>query len=166
MITPDWVRMMARYNRWQNDNLIGSAATLSDDQRRQEGGSFFGSIHATFNHLIWADRYWMYRFTGSPKPEGGMAESRIVYEDWNDLRAARLVLDQSIADWAQTLDPTWLETEISWFSGSKQAMVTKAVTQAVTHFFNHQTHHRGQIHALLTRFGAMPHDTDLVFMEG
>jgi uncharacterized damage-inducible protein DinB len=166
MITPDWVRMMARYNHWQNLNLTGSAATLSDDIRKQESGSFFGSIHATFNHLIWADRYWMYRFTGSPKPQGGMAESRIVYDEWDQLLAARLVLDQTITDWAQTLDPAWLETEISWFSGAKQVVVTQPVTQAVTHFFNHQTHHRGQIHALLTRFGATPHDTDLVFMEG
>lgn len=166
MVTPAYVQMMARYNRWQNDNLIKTAAELSDDQRKEESGAFFGTIHATFNHLVWADRYWMYRFTGSPKPQGGMAQSRLLYEAWDELLVARAQLDQDIIEWAEALDPLWLKTDISWFSGSQQRVITQPIGQAVAHFFNHQTHHRGQIHALLTRFGAMPQDTDLVFLEG
>jgi uncharacterized damage-inducible protein DinB len=165
MITPAYVQMMARYNQWQNDNLTTAAAQLRDDQRKEEGGAFFGTIHATFNHLIWADRYWMYRFTGSQKPPGGMAQSRLLYEQWDDLLLARATLDQTIIAWADGLDPAWLETDISWFSGSKQKVMAQPIAQAVTHVFNHQTHHRGQIHALLTRFGVVPQDTDLVFME-
>ena len=165
MITPAYARMMARYNQWQNTNLYEAADTLDESLRREETGVWFGSIFATFNHLIWADRYWMYRFTGSKKPAGGMAESRFVYDTWPDLRQARTALDHSILNWAETVDPAWLSGEISWFSGSKQAVITQATAQAVTHFFNHQTHHRGQIHALLTRFGCKPHDTDLVFLE-
>jgi uncharacterized damage-inducible protein DinB len=165
MISPAYVQMMARYNRWQNENLYSAADRLDDTIRRQETGVWFGSLFSTFNHILWADRYWMYRFTGSPKPSGGMAESRIVYDDWDELKQARIPLDQAIIAWAHDVDPTWLTSELTWFSGSKQAMMSQSTSQAVMHFFNHQTHHRGQIHALLTRFGVMPDDTDLVFMH-
>ena len=81
------------------------------------------------------------------------------------MRQARILLDQTILAWADAVQPDWLDSEISWFSGSKQVVITQAMAQAVIHFFNHQTHHRGQIHALLTRFGCKPHDTDLIFLE-
>ena len=164
MITPAYVQMMARYNQWQNNNLYSAAGHLDDATRRQEAGAWFGSVFATLNHILWADRYWMYRFTGSEKPKGSMADSRIVFDDWHELHQARGLLDQTILDWAHHLDPVWLDGEISWFSGAQQAVVAQPTAQAVVHFFNHQTHHRGQIHALLTRFGAKPHDTDLVFL--
>jgi uncharacterized damage-inducible protein DinB len=164
MITPAYVQLMARYNQWQNDNLYSAAGQLGDSVIRQETGAWFGTIFATFNHILWADRYWMHRFTGSDKPKGGMAESRIVFDDWADLLQARKNLDQTILDWADNLDPDWLETELSWFSGAKQSTMSQPISLAVVHFFNHQTHHRGQIHALLTRFGAKPQDTDLVFL--
>ena len=65
---------MARYNRWQNENLYGVADTLTDGERRRERGAFFGSIHATLNHLLWADQIWMNRLAGSPRPEGGIPD--------------------------------------------------------------------------------------------
>jgi uncharacterized damage-inducible protein DinB len=164
MITPAYAQMMARYNQWQNTNLYEAADPLDETILREDTGVWFGSIFATFNPLIWADLYWMYRVTGSEKPKGGMAESRIVYDNWQDLRQARVTLDQSILSWADHLDPNWLLGEISWFSGAKQAVITQPTAQAVVHFFNHQTHHRGQIHALLTRFGRKPQDTDLIFL--
>ena len=63
MIDPAYVQRMARYNRWQNANLYGVADTLSDEERRRERGAFFGSIHKTLSHLLWADQIWMSRFT-------------------------------------------------------------------------------------------------------
>ena len=70
MIDTAYVQRMARYNRWQNRNLYGVADTLSDDERRRERGAFFGSIHKTLSHLLWADRIWMSRFTPDvPKPQ-------------------------------------------------------------------------------------------------
>ena len=67
MIDVHYVRCMARYNRWQNENLYGAADTLSDAERRGDRGAFFGSIHATLNHLLWADRIWMSRLAGTPR---------------------------------------------------------------------------------------------------
>jgi uncharacterized damage-inducible protein DinB len=68
MIDLGYVQRMARYNRWQNDNIYGVADTLPDTERRRDRGAFFGSIHATLSHLLWADRIWMNRLAGTPRP--------------------------------------------------------------------------------------------------
>ena len=62
MITPAHAHMMARYNRWQNRSLYAAVVTLSDAQRREDKGAFFGSLHKTLAHILWADRVWMSRF--------------------------------------------------------------------------------------------------------
>src|SRR3979409_86306 len=83
MITPDYVRTMATYNRWQNENLYGAAEALSDEVRKQQRGAFFGSIHATLNHLVWGDQIWMSRFAGTPRPKAdGIPNSLRTYEIW------------------------------------------------------------------------------------
>jgi uncharacterized damage-inducible protein DinB len=93
MIDTGYVQRMARYNRWQNQNLYGVADALSDAERRRERGAFFGSIHATLNHLLWADRIWMHRLADTPKPDGGIPESVSIYDDWNDLKHERAAFD-------------------------------------------------------------------------
>ncbi len=83
MITLAYVRTMADYNRWQNRNLYGCADKLSDQQRKEQRGAFFGSIHATLNHLVWADQIWMSRFAGTPRPKAaGIPDSIAMYERW------------------------------------------------------------------------------------
>lgn len=164
MIDLAYVQRMARYNRWQNENLYGAADRLSDAARRQERGAFFGSIHATLNHLLWADHQWMSRFSDWPKPSVGIPGSVALYPDWNDLARERARADAKLIVWADTLDPEWLAGDLAWFSGAIKADVTRPVWQVVTHFFNHQTHHRGQVHAMLTQAGGTPHDTDLFVM--
>jgi uncharacterized damage-inducible protein DinB len=155
---------MARYNRWQNENLYGAADTLSDDERRRERGAFFGSIHKTLSHLMWADRIWMSRFAGTPKPEGGIPQSVSLYPDWGELKRVRSAFDQTIIDWTDNLDPAWLAGDLTWFSGAAKKELTRPAGLLVTHFFNHQTHHRGQVHCMLTQAGAKPADTDLTLL--
>ena len=88
MITPEYVRAMASYNRWQNENLYGAADTLTDAQRKEQRGAFFGSIHGTLNHLLWGDQIWMSRFAGTPKPKAPASRiSASMYESWDDLKA-------------------------------------------------------------------------------
>ena len=90
MITSDYVRTMASYNRWQNESLYGAAGTLTDAQRKEQRGAFFGSIHGTLNHLLWADQMWMSRFAGTPRPKGKRpADSTAECETWDELKAAR-----------------------------------------------------------------------------
>jgi uncharacterized damage-inducible protein DinB len=164
MIDPGYVRRLARYNRWQNDNLYGVADTLSDAERRRERGAFFGSIHATLNHLLWADRIWMSRLAGTPRPTGGIPESVSLYGDWNELKRERAAFDRTILDWAERLDDAALAGELTWYSAAVKAERRQPIWLLVTHMFNHQTHHRGQVHCMLTQAGGKPGDTDLPFM--
>jgi uncharacterized damage-inducible protein DinB len=161
MIDLGYVQRMARYNRWQNANLYRVADALSDDERRRERGAFFGSIHKTLSHLLWADRMWMSRFTDLPRPEGGIPESVSMYPDWDGLKRERADFDTRIVAWADRLDPAWLAGNLTWYSGAAKRDLTNAKWLLVTHMFNHQTHHRGQVHCMLTQAGGRPDSTDL-----
>ena len=166
MITSDYVRTMASYNRWQNESLYGAADTLTDAQRKEQRGAFFGSIHGTLNHLLWADQMWMSRFAGTPRPKGKRpADSTAECETWDDLKAARGAFDATIIGWAAALEASWLQGELTWFSGAAGREVTKPKWLLVTHMFNHQTHHRGQVHCMLTQCGVKPGATDLPFQR-
>jgi uncharacterized damage-inducible protein DinB len=164
MIDRAYIQRMARYNRWQNENLCGVADQLSDAERRQERRAFFGSIHKTLSHLLWADRIWMSCFTDLPRPPGGIPESASVYPDWTELKEERARFDRAIIDWADAVDPPWLAADYTYYSGAIKREVTKPRWVLVVHMFNHQTHHRGQVHCMLTQAGGKPHDTDLPFM--
>ena len=164
MIALGYVRAMAEYNRWQNENQYGAAEGLSDTARKEPRGAFFGSIHATLNHLLWADQIWMSRFAGTPKPKApGIPESVGMYESWDDLKRERTAFDQVILDWAARLDPAWLEGDLTWLSGAVGRELSRPKWLLVTHMFNHQTHHRGQVHCMLTQAGVRPGTTDLPF---
>ena len=167
MITPAFVRTMADYNRWQNQNLYACADQLSDAQRREPRGAFFGSIHATLNHLLWGDQIWMSRFAGTPKPKAeGIPNSVAMYEGWEELKRERQAFDKVIIDWAEQVDPAWLEGDLTYFSGGAGRDLTRPKWLLVTHLFNHQTHHRGQVHCMLTQAGVKPGATDLPFPRG
>ena len=161
MIDPAYVRRMARYNRWQNANLYGVADALPDEERRRERGAFFGSVHQTLSHLLWGDRIWMSRFTDVPKPEGGIPGSVSLYQDWDLLKRERAAFDETMIAWADGLDTSWLADDLTYYSGGAKRDITRPKWLLVTHMFNHQTHHRGQVHCMLTQAGGKPHDTDL-----
>jgi len=164
MIDSGYVQRLARYNRWQNENLYGVADTLSDAERRRERGAFFGSIHGTLSHLLWADRIWMSRFAGTPRPAGGIPESVSLYGDWGELKRERAAFDGVIVDWAERLDDDAVAGDLTWFSNAVKAEVSRPRWLLLTHLFNHQTHHRGQVHCMLTQAGGKPGDTDLFIM--
>jgi uncharacterized damage-inducible protein DinB len=165
MITPDYARAMAVYNRWQNRSLYREADALTDAERKEPRGAFFGSIHGTLSHLLFGDQIWMHRFAGTPAPKvKSIAESVSAIPDWADLKQQRGAFDEVIIDWAERLDPDWLAGDLTWYSGALGREATKPRALLVIHFFNHQTHHRGQVHCLLTQFKRKPDDTDLPFM--
>lgn len=164
MITPDYCRTMANYNAWQNENLLAAADGLSDAERKEDRGAFFRSIAGTLSHLLWADLVWMARFTGVEAPQVGIADSPMLWPDWAPYRAARREQDAVIGVWAEGQTDDSLGGDVTWFSGVLGREVSKPRALLVAHMFNHQTHHRGQVHAMLTAAGAMPGDTDLPFM--
>lgn len=164
MISPDHAQLMARYNRWQNQNLFGAAETLSDDERQAERGAYFGSIMGTLNHILWADRLWLSRYQETERPPQTNPQSRFLHSDWEALKVDRMATDQRIIDWTGSLTPQALERDLVWVSALAGGEIRQPLWRTVAHFFNHQTHHRGQAHALLTAAGARPHDTDLMLI--
>jgi uncharacterized damage-inducible protein DinB len=164
MIDKAYMQKMAAYNRWQNENLYDAADNLSDEERKKARGAFWSSIHGTLNHLLWADHAWMSRFAGTPKVTVSIKQSTELYPDWGELKRARLEFDRIISDWARRIDPAWIEGDLTYYSGAVQRELSLPKWILVTHMFNHQTHHRGQVHAMLTQAGVKPGDTDIPFM--
>ncbi len=163
MITPAYARTMAAYNAEMNRRVYAAAGRLDEAARRAERGAFFGSIHATLSHLLWGDRTWMSRFAGWDKPVS-MGGSTALYDDFAALSAARAADDARLEAWAAGLTDAWLAGDLTWFSGAAQRELTRPRALLVVHMFNHQTHHRGQVHAMLTAAGERTGDTDLPFI--
>ena len=161
MVTPDWCRMMAAYNAEMNRRLLAAAARLPDGTRRAPAGAFWGSLHGTLSHLLWGDMQWMARFDGGEKPPCGLRDSAAMVPDFTALTEGRHAMDGRIGRWAESLSPDWLAGDVAWYSGAAGRDLVRPAALLVTHFFNHQTHHRGQAHALLTAAGESTGDTDL-----
>ena len=155
----DHLRQMAAYNRWMNEKVYAAAATLPSGEVVADRGAFFGSIHGTFNHLLWADAAWMSRFTGSPMPEEKPERGNPIFGDFAEMHARRLKLDEDICSWADGLTEDWLVGDLTWFSAMAGREMTARKTAILIHMFNHQTHHRGQAHAMLTAAGQDTGDT-------
>ncbi|HEY2540618.1 MAG TPA: DinB family protein [Stellaceae bacterium] len=164
MITPGYVRTMAAYNAEMNRRLYGAAARLSEDERRLPRGAFWGSIHGTLTHILWGDRQWMSRFDNWPKPTTPIKESAAMIDDFADLTRERDEADANITLWASRIDDAWLAEDLVWFSGAANREIRASKGLLVAHFFNHQTHHRGQAHAMLTAAGQETGDTDLFLL--
>ncbi|EPX80238.1 DinB family protein [Litoreibacter arenae] len=164
MITVEYCRMMARYNAWQNRGLMEAMKSLKTAELTKDRKAFFGSIFGTANHLLWADRLWMSRFDGRLAPKGGIADSTTLHDNLQLYLGDRMRTDAQITRWAAGLKQIGLYGPLTWYSGAAGRQMSEPKAVCITHFFNHQTHHRGQIHAMLTAAGHNPGDTDLVFM--
>ena len=164
MITPDYVRTMAAYNAEMNRRVFAAASRLDDAARRADRGAFWGSIHRTLGHLLWADRVWMARLGVGAPPELGLADSGEIVGDFTALAAARREMDAAILDWAAAVTPADLEGDLAWWSGAIGRDMVKPRALCVVQVFNHQTHHRGQVHAMLTAAGEATGATDLPFV--
>jgi len=140
--------MLSGYNAWANERIYNAAAKLSADEYRADRGAFFKSMHGTLNHILVADRIWMKRFTGQ-----GEAPARldaILHEELASLRAARDREDARISAYVGQLIEAKLAANFSYMTIVNPKTVTQPLAPALDHFFNHQTHHRGQAHAILT----------------
>ncbi len=168
VMNPDWLRTLARYNRWMNDKLYERAATLSDEVRKRDSGAFFKSIHGTLNHLLLADRVWLARFTGVAVAKGNLGPGEIrsldqeLYEDFGELRAARTRTDEELEHWISGVTYERLTQPLAYHRRGRQE--AQPLWWSVVHLFNHQTHHRGQVTTLLMQYGCDPGVTDLLAM--
>ncbi|MCO4848443.1 MAG: damage-inducible protein DinB [Yoonia sp.] len=164
MISPAYITEMTAYNTWQNNGLRRVVQAMDDADVRADRGAFFGSIFGTLNHLLWGDLLWMSRFDGGPAQSPVIADSAEFTATVTQWAEQRVRADTRISSWASGVTKADLSGDITWFSGSLNAEVARPKVTCITHFFNHQTHHRGQLHAMLTAAGQTPDATDLVFM--
>jgi uncharacterized damage-inducible protein DinB len=154
---------LAGYNAWANRRLYDAAAALTDGEYRADQRAFFKSMHGTLNHLLATDRIWMQRFTGQ-----GDAPDRldaILHERLDELRAAREAEDRRIADWVASLDEPALAGVIRYRRVSTPEEFVQPLMPALDHWFNHQTHHRGQAHMILTTLGKPAPELDLLYYQ-
>lgn len=164
MISPSYMRTMARYNSWQNGSVYRASEQLTDAQRKENRGAFFGSIHATLNHILWADEMWLSRFEAAPPPATiSLSDSPALYSDWVALKSERQRFDRVIEDWADRFEQSGCDGDLTWYSGAAGREMTRPKALILMHIFNHQTHHRGQVTAMLMGFGINPGVTDLPF---
>jgi uncharacterized damage-inducible protein DinB len=154
-------QMFADYNRWANIIVYDACNELSDAEYRADRGAFFGSAHRTLNHLLCADRIWLKRVTGSG--EAPTALDTILHEDFQALREARIAEDRRIIDWIDTLDDDKLANSFTYSPISNPEPITQPLGPVLTHVFNHQTHHRGQVHMILTSLGRPSLSLDFIY---
>jgi uncharacterized damage-inducible protein DinB len=159
MFAGTYALLMAEYNRWMNEKVYAACATLSDGERKRDRGAFFKSIHGTLNHLLWGDGAWLTRFNGKSYP--APAPGQLLHDDFARLRAARVAMDEEILTWARAVTPEALGEPMTWTSRMYGMTQTHPRWVQVAQMFNHQTHHRGQVHAMLTAAGLDVGPTDL-----
>jgi uncharacterized damage-inducible protein DinB len=166
-------RWLARYNSWFNARLYDACEGLDDGERKRDRGAFFGSVHGTLNHVLWGDRLWLARFAAQDGAQagafaGGLLElppdakhGTLLLADWAELRMQRERLDTAIEQWLAGL-PDDFPLRTMRYANTKGVPREHPAWMALTHFFNHQTHHRGQVTTLLAQAGIDPGTTDLI----
>lgn len=160
-VTAAYCQVMAEYSHWMNQNLYRVCASIPEDDRHRDLGAFFQSIHGTLNHILFGDRVWLGRLTGEPFRHSIGEE---LYTDFDELRRQQEIADRQVLAWSKQLDNDWLLQPFVYTSNIYQQTRVLPTWILVTHMFNHQTHHRGQLTTLLTQLGYEPGITDLPWM--
>jgi uncharacterized damage-inducible protein DinB len=155
-------RLLAQYNTWINEKLYTACAKLSDDERKRDRGAFFHSIHGTLNHLLVADLVWMGRFEAKPFALKSLDQE--LHASFDELRTHRVEMDQRIERWAHGLTEAALSAKLEFTSVITKRTHAPTLWRVALHFFNHQTHHRGQVTTLLSQAGVDYGVTDLFLM--
>jgi len=156
--TGHW-RRMAAYNTAANRILYDAVTRLPDEEYRRPRPAFFGSIHGTLNHILLGDLIWMARFEDGSHPSTGL--DAILHDDFAALRSARATMDARIEAFVdQRVDDSFLAGAIRYVSNAGLE-AEDPVAVLLPHFFNHQTHHRGQVHGLLSQTAVPPPSLDL-----
>lgn len=159
----NYFKMFARYNRWANGVVYAEAARLPREELNRDTGAFFGSLLGTLNHMLVADRIWLNRFTGTgPRP---LRLDEVPFEALDGLADARRAEDERIIAWVDGLDDAAIQGKFTYTPVTSPEPVTQRLGPALAHVFNHQTHHRGQAHMILTTLGRPSLALDLIYYQ-
>ncbi len=157
-------QQLALYNQWMTTKIYTAIEGLTIEELKKDRGAFFKSIYSTLNHLLWADIRWMSRFTGNTYPFEDSKMGVDLFDDFESLRDEHLKMAEHIIHWSNTLNEDQISQDLTWTRASGGTPVTKPFWLCITHLFNHQTHHRGQITQMLKPIGIDVGDTDLPLM--
>jgi uncharacterized damage-inducible protein DinB len=157
--------MLSRYNAWANQRLLHSVEALDEDAYRTDCGAAFGSVHGTMNHLLVGDRIWLARFTGDTGEHVPAGLDEEIASDRAALRCEREATDGAIIQFVDGLTEDDLARSFAYRRAIRPEPVTQKLAPALLHTFNHQTHHRGQIHAMLTRLTGEAPALDLIYYQ-
>lgn len=171
MSRTDHIRLMAQYNEWMNTKLYEAAMSLPGEELIANRKAFFGSILGTLNHLVVGDTIWLKRFATHPANYSALELVRnlqtpasldqILHTNIQSLSTHRRSLDQVITEWARSITDHDLD-HVLHYANTKGVVADKNFFSLVMHFFNHQTHHRGQATTLLSQAGVDVGVTDLL----
>jgi len=164
MKTTDYFQTLSRYNQWMNDRLYELCESIPDEVRKQDQRAFFRSIHGTLNHILLADKLWLSRFQQQSFTFGSLDEE--LYAEFSELRRERQKTDQETQAWVDSLTNEQLAAPLKFTSRAKNRECVFPLWHTAIHFFNHQTHHRGQLTTLLTQSGYDIEVTDLLWLPG
>ncbi len=153
--------LMARFNQWVNGHIYDSVAELTDAEYRRDRKAFFGSIHHTLNHLLVVDRLWSGRIRGAD--HGITSLTEILFDEFEPLRAARGREDQGLIELVDGIDEDRFASPVAYRRILGDGEQRTRLDHILITLYNHQTHHRGQIHAMLTQAGVTPTDIDVIY---
>ena len=162
MIDTAYCRLMAEYNAWMNAKVYAACSSLSHEALVEDRGAFFKSVYLTLNHIAYSDLAFLSRFTGEPPQVPPLGED--LFGGFASLRTERERLDRRLSSWASALTAEWLALSLTYVSKVDRRERTVPRWVLVTHLFNHQTHHRGQVTTLLSQRGLDVGSTDIPFM--
>lgn len=153
-------QMMAGYGTWANQHLIAASRAISSDDYFLDRGAFFGSVHGTLNHIIVGDRIWFGRITGE---DSGLTElGAQLFDTLDGVAAARESEDARIQHIIDDMDESDFIRTLTYETIVSPATIKTPMCQVLTHVFNHATHHRGQVHTLLSQAGIAPPSLDMI----
>ncbi len=155
--------MFAAYNAWANQRVYEATAGLSKDEFTRDVGAFFKSMRGTLNHLLATDRIWLKRFTGEGDAPASLDAT--LYIDFAKLRVAREAEDRRLVDWIGSQSEKQLAGRFTYMTVTDMRTVSQRLAPALSHLFNHQTHHRGQAHTILTVLGREAPPLDLIYFQ-
>ncbi|MFD2206459.1 DinB family protein [Kiloniella antarctica] len=158
-MTPKEIIHLSHYNAWANETLYLACSQLSETEYKLERKSYFGSIHNTLNHILVGDRIWFGRLENVLE---NLGLGDILYDDFNNLSSARTIEDQRIISFAEKITQARLDGVLDYKNVAGD-FYSDPMDIIIRHIFNHQTHHRGQVHCLLSQTDVPPPSLDIMY---
>ena len=156
-------RAMAYNNAWANHRLLTACAVLDEAAFQAPRTGFFPSLAATLNHILTVDWFYVDALEGGSLGPAAWADE-IPYPGLAALHAQQRAVDDRLIAVCEALTDRALGLDVRVHRGERVQVERR--DRLLLHLFQHQTHHRGQAHAMLTGAGVAPPQLDEFFSAG